>query len=125
MQYFQPSLSELTVWAEKAPTMLAQFNRLLDDLEMSMEPELVSRTQEETAAVVLEYLRICEWFKYKAWRPELAYFCTHEAITPEQIAEIVAHAASFQYSTDQHLAQLLISDWPLRHLCRAHRLFWT
>ena len=80
---------------------------------------------EALVSVVLDFLDVNAWPSYLTFRYRLLEFCNQEAVSPELIARVVADRPLYHLSAGEHLSQRMTSDWPLRYVCQAYRLFWA
>jgi hypothetical protein len=105
--------------ASKAPAVLGHLSGLLEQLraESAPRPELVCSTA--TEAVISRWLIENAWWEYIEFRPHLLAFCVREAIAPEIVASTLAGRPDLALSSDQHLADAIGSDWPLRFAYQA------
>jgi hypothetical protein len=108
-----------------APGVLAQFGRVLDQFRASLSSSPEPVAEETATRVTLDLLEGADYRNYGAFRLRLLEFCLREVIAPEQMAEVIAERPAFQLSTDTHLAELFLGDWPLRYVCLGYQLFWA
>jgi hypothetical protein len=110
----------------RAPSVLTQFGMLLQQLQSTLpDPPDDPRSGASQAALIRAFLGTTVLEEYGELRGRLVDFCRHEAIAPEQVAEVVADRPEYWLTHDQHLTQVLLADWPLRQVCLACRLFWA
>jgi hypothetical protein len=108
----------------QAPAVLAHFGSQLDLLQASVAPaERRLETFAETLTV--EFLDGNDCSRYAKFRLQLLDFCLREEVTPEEVAAIAGRRPAYWVAPGTPLAQAINADWPLRHVYRAHWLFWA
>jgi hypothetical protein len=110
---------------QQSPALLAQFGTILDILEASgnQEPTGPAVAHERTSQI-RDFLDFTVRVMWQDFRTSVLDFCLREAIAPEELAEYANGRDGYRLTSDRHLTQAISEDWPLRQVCRAHRLFW-
>lgn len=107
--------------------LLAQFKQMLDQLDAqphAPEDELGA----PHAEIANRFERLVtgqRWLGYPALRPRALHFFLETWACPDDLAHAISNRDHLRLSKDEHLGDRLAGDWPLRLLCRAHRLFWA
>lgn len=97
---------------------LAQYGNLLLMLRATVPDIDETRSAEELAHPIRQFLTSGDWDGYLNFSGELLGFCLRDVVAPEQVAEAVA-------PQDDALAQRITDDWPLRYVWLSCRLFWA
>lgn len=63
-----------------------------------------------------------DWQDYPRFRSKLVQFCAEDLVSPELAAQTLQAHDSYWLSSEKHLAQAILNDWPLRYVYQAHRL---
>jgi hypothetical protein len=109
-----------------APAVLAEFGRLLEQLQETLPPPpLEARSSSDLAELVFDFLDTADRSTYRNLRPSLLDFCTREAIAPETVAELAAESRYYWLAPQRHLSEALANDEPLRLVYLAQQLFWA
>lgn len=110
------ALDDLDLVARGASPVLAQFSNILVQFRGYVVPYGEDgRSRESLALLVQAFLEEVEYTSYPDLRPKLVEFCNREAIFPEAVAEL---------ADNDHLANQIMGDWPLRCVCLGCYLFW-
>lgn len=108
-----------------APAMLALFGQMLDrfamDLGVTAPAPCPRQLIDELAR---DFIGRNGSKGYAVGRTAILYLCLREAVSPEQLADVVAEFTGPWAEIGTTFAQSLRDDWPLRYLYRAYQLFW-
>jgi hypothetical protein len=115
-------LNYLDRLGEAAPTLLAMIDQMLDRIDRERDAPADKRI---ILSGLLNFLARIDDARYTEQRPGLLTFCVDEAIAPEEMAEVMSALPKKWKEVGDAWAQSLLTDWPLRHVCRACRLFWA
>jgi hypothetical protein len=108
------------------PVVLAQFGRLLEQLQETLPPPpLEARSSRDLAELAFAFLDTTDRSYFRPFRTLLLEFCVREAIAPETLAELVAENPYYWLTAERHLAEAVADDEPLRLAYQAQRLFWA
>ncbi len=106
--------------------VFAQLGRLLDAYAHSLpSPPAEAAASPRVVREVVDFLEGTPWLDYGQLRPRLLEYCGRESLAPEVVAEAVRSHPEYQLGQNVHLSDQLLSDWPLRQVCQAVRLFWA
>jgi hypothetical protein len=104
------------------PFVLVQLGQLLDEGEERSENVASDRrTAADVSGLVRDFFDGLGQTSYEQARTPLLDFCLYEMLSPELVAE----AAGERVMQGVIVQQKLASDWPLRYVYRACRLFWA
>ena len=108
------------------PAVLTHLGELLTSLRATLPSVPVeTRSSKLLAQVVLAFVT-SDWHDDYVWfRKRLLAFCLREAVSPEQVAEVVQNQPDDWFTSGPDLATAMWNDWSLRSLCLAHQLFWA
>jgi hypothetical protein len=123
----QGGLDVLDRIAKVSSALIAQFNTTLD-LFASEVSDPVAERGDAGAEVIRQidgFVYTHSWRDYAGFRREALDFCLNSAIRPEDLAKMIAPYEHFQLTPQEHLADRINADWPLRVLCRTYFLFWA
>jgi hypothetical protein len=107
-------LGHLDLVELRASAVLAQFGTVLE--QYAVRSESVPRDLHDPEALhrlAAEFFDERSNTHYRSYRPELLEFCLHEWVAPEWLARVISDPEG----------QALASDWSLRYVCRACRLY--
>jgi hypothetical protein len=110
----------------RASAVLALFGGLLDQLRHWTEwrPTDVS-DRPEVIGPILDLLARPALSDPSRAREALLNFCLHEAVPPDQVAQVGLAHPDVQNQAVVEFCQRATEDWPLRYVCLAHELFWA
>jgi hypothetical protein len=112
--------------AHQAAPVLAWVGRLLDQLEQELaEPPADVPDAAALRELALEFFDAEGPSNYRSYRPRFLTFCLREAVAPERVAEVAPDRPAQWPSKGVSLSQAIATDWPLRYVYRAYRLFWA
>jgi hypothetical protein len=110
----------------EAPAVLAHFGGLLDALQSERAvPADGPGLDEGLKALIVDFLDEAYNPDYPEFRVDLLDFCLREMIEPETVAAVAEQQPVYWVRTGGYLAEAIRADRALRHVCRAHRLFWA
>jgi hypothetical protein len=111
---------------EGAPSTLSLFGDLLDQLELVQESGTApSPDHEVLTGLVMGFLSRRNVADYANQRSPILAFCLRESVAPEEMAEVASEFTGAWKEVGGAWFQALTTDWPLRYVYRAHRLFWA
>jgi hypothetical protein len=107
-------------------SVLAHLGQVLDQFEATQrQPAEDAAGAEVRRELTLRWLDrvLPAALSYLTLRPKLLDFCLREAMTPESVADLATARRGAGSRAERALAQRLRTDWPLRYVYRACRLF--
>jgi hypothetical protein len=107
-----------------APAVLARLSSLLGGLYHENHRYVPFLVLNELTPVISRFLSEHRWNDYRSIRLPLLRFCLEEAISPGLMARTLAERPEFVLTGKSPLAQIILEDWPLRHVYRATEMSW-
>jgi hypothetical protein len=117
-------LGYLTRVKEKSSPVLAQFGRLLDELQESREWQPPRPDSSETFELARQFFATASE-SYDKLRKPMLEFCLKEAVQPELLAALIVDKPAGWPAWVIPLAHQVADDWPLRYVFQAWALFWA
>jgi hypothetical protein len=105
-----------------SPQLVALFGQMLDSYGWTINPEHDPRDPKRLGVLARRFLAEHGQKGYAPLREPLLDFCLRELIAPDVVAQ---QAASGAVVLPEARLNLLVNDWPLRHVYRACALFWS
>ena len=62
-----------------------------------------------------------DWQDFSRLRSKLVQFCGEELISPEAAARTLEADQHYWINSGKHLADAILTDWPLRYVYQAHK----
>jgi hypothetical protein len=103
------------------PGLLAQLGGLLEQAAMSRGTE-ADWSAEVRDQLVRDMVDQLDWQDYNRFRARLVQFCVEELVSPELAAQTLQADESYGLNSGKHLADAILTDWPLRYVYQAHKL---
>jgi hypothetical protein len=110
---------------ECGAAVLTQFGQVLADLERGLVLPRETRSAIALTESLLEFVDLGGWRDYPHFRRRLLDYCLREVVSPERVGQALVDRAPYWLSSDRHLSQAVLDDWPLRYVWLACRLFWA